>query len=571
MDRHFHDVPIVLPRKDLIPWPGLNSRKRFDPEALEELRASIKEIGIGQPIGVTLQEEPPHWIFAGERRWRASEGILEELPVHIRELTDEQAIKMNLTENIQRNALTPMEEAHGLQRYIEKTQKTQTEVAQEIGKTQGWVSGRIRLLRLPEAMQELFDEGAFTHSQARDLLLPFASLPEKKWEAFGKAVGKAMLKTFKKVGRPLTEEELRAPASKTASAMSGWLDLHNYSVDSTDIFPAYVQIPKERWKTAPPGTVINYLYGEYPNSKSSRAFDMEWWEEEMQLAQAERAHEDERRKMELEEGNLGMGNDGRDLEWTPALGPIPIGTPVPHHKRHLVYSPVNPTPPRPFQEHDRLSLGDQQVRRTGNLWADPSMIPLDKLVLQEGEGGGTWNQPAILCTDSGVYEAAVASLNEKRDALVKRRLARQVMVDIEASKKVSLGKAIPSLLALGTTIDAGEDFFTEAAEQLGITPTWLEYQQEHEEELNDFYPFSWAVGIQEYFAGLMPDSLEAIAQLLVYRLTRSPSGSELNIRENITLSVAFELREKLRQELGTMIELPEWKPTPKKGSDDATE
>lgn len=565
------EIPSSLPWREVIPWPKLNSRTHFEKEGMKELKASLKEVGMGQPIAIKLQPEAPHWIIAGERRWRASKGILKELPVHVLDITFAQAIAMNLTENVQSQSLTAMEEARGMVRLIEETGQTQTEIATTLGKTQGWVSNRIRLLRLPMPIQELFDEGAFTQSQARDLLLPFASLPDPKWEAFGAAVGKALLKTFKKVGRGLTEEELRGPASKTAMAMSGWMDRFDYNVDAQETFNSYILIPQKRWKKAPSGTVINYMYGPYPHQKSTRAFDMEWWEHEMHLATAAKAEEDARRKEEIEEGELGMGGTGKDLEWTPALGPIPIGTDVPYEKRHIVYTPVDPEGPKQYnQNRDTLSHGDAQVTRTGNLWADPALIPSDKLVLQEGAGGGSWHQPVVLCTDFAVYEAAVASLSEKRDALVARRLARQVKADIEASGTVSLAKAIPSLLALGTTIEE-KDFFTEAAVDLGITSTWEGHQNEHEADLNDFDCLSWAVQLQGYLAGLKAAELKSMAQLLVYRLTRSESGSELNVREHITMSVAFELRETLRRELGKTIEIPAWKPEMTKGSEESEE
>ena len=556
------ETPRTLPTKDLKPWPGgLNSRKRFDEDSMEELRTSIEDIGIVQPLGVTLQEKPPHWIFAGERRWRASKGILTELPVHIRNLTEAQAIHMNLTENIQRNALTPMEEAHGLNKYMEKTGKTQTEVAEEFGKTQGWVSGRIRLLRLPKALEDLFDAEAFTQSQARDLILPFASLPDKQWEAFCKALHKALKRKFtKEKFRGLTEEEIREPASKVAMAMSGWLDRHFWNEDKTETFESHTHIPKKRWKDAPSGTVITYLFGQYPHDRSTRAFDMDWWQEQMHIAQVEEEEERQRRKREIEEGDGAIEEGGQDLEWAPSLGPIPIGTFVPHEKRHVVYTPITPNPGEyDYSNRDALAGGDGSVRRVGNLNADPTVIPKDNLVIQDGSGKNQWNQPVVLCTDYAVYEAAVESLITKRDTLVNRRVARQGKADIEASKGIKLAQAIPSLLALGTAFEQ-TDFLTDAAEDLGIENTWSAYSVAREHP-NHHDHFEWVVQMQTYLAGLKKTELDAIAKLLVYRITRSSSGAELDMRGNVRQSAAFELRVKLLKDLGDTLDLPEWKGT----------
>ena len=562
------EPPRTLPWNDLTPWPGLNARTRFDPEELAELAASEREVGIVQPLGVTLQENPPHWIFAGERRWRAAKGIIQDVPVHVRQLTEEQAIAMNLTENIQRKDLTPMEEAHSLERYMEKSGKKQVEVAELLGKTQGWVSNRIRLLRLPKALQDLFDDGAFTQSQARDLILPFASLPDKQWDAFSKAITKALVRKFKKEKRGLTEEEIREPASKVAMAMSGWLDNFFWQQDNNETFDSSTHIPKKRWKDAPSGTVITYLYGEYPHHRSTRAFDMDWWEEQMRLAQAEDTEERERRAREIEEGDGEIEEEGQDLEWTPALGPIPIGTHVPHTKRHIVYKPVTPDPGEyDYSAQDTLSGSDAGVRRIGNLNADPTAIPKDLLVIQDGAGGSQYTQPVVLCTDYAVYEAAVESLTTKRDTLVNRRVVRQAKADIERSKGIKLAQATPSLLALGLAFEQ-KDLLTDAAEDLGIENTWAAYSKAHEDPgVSD--DFEFIVQLQSYLVSLKKTELDAIAKLLVYRLTRSPTGKELYMRRNVRQSVAFELRATLIKDLGETLELPVWIPEMKKGTKDA--
>ena len=116
------------------------------------------------------------------------------------------------------------------------------------------------------------------------------------------------------------------------------------------------------------------------------------------------------------------------------------------------------------------------------------------------------------------------------------------------------------------------DFLTEASEDLEISPTWAEHSGKAASGVagGDFDVLSWAVEIQTYLAGLEKVDLEALAKLLVYRFTRSPYGSELNVRRHVADSVAFEMRVTLLKELAERIELPEWKKasTRKKGSDD---
>ena len=182
----------TLPRDELIPWPGLNPRRHFSDEEIDELRTSLKEDGMVQPIGVKMNAEAPHYVFAGERRLRASEEILSEIPVLVRDISEETALRLALTENIQRSNLSSIEEAWGLQRYLDESKKTQKAVADELGKTQGWVSNRIRLLELPKPIVTMIHEGTIAPALARDTLLRFLKLNKavqpKLWKAIAKEV-----------------------------------------------------------------------------------------------------------------------------------------------------------------------------------------------------------------------------------------------------------------------------------------------------------------------------------------------------------------------------------------------
>jgi len=146
-------------------------RTDFDEEALAELSRSIAEHGVLQPILVRPMPEGAYQIIAGERRWRASRMAgLAEVPVVIRELTDEEAMAAALIENLQREDLNPMEEALGYQQLIDTFGYKQDEVARRLGKSRPTVANALRLLSLPTQVTELVREGRLSSGHARALL-----------------------------------------------------------------------------------------------------------------------------------------------------------------------------------------------------------------------------------------------------------------------------------------------------------------------------------------------------------------------------------------------------------------
>ena len=151
-------------------------RKTIHRQPLEELAASIKANGVIQPIVVRplLQGAvgtATYEIVAGERRWQAAKlAGLVDIPVVIRELTDQQAVAVALIENIQREELTPAEEARALQRLIEEFTLTHQEVAEAVGRSRASVSNLLRLLDLPAEVLALIDTKALSMGHARALL-----------------------------------------------------------------------------------------------------------------------------------------------------------------------------------------------------------------------------------------------------------------------------------------------------------------------------------------------------------------------------------------------------------------
>lgn len=145
-------------------------RKQFSEEAIQTLADSIQQYGMIQPIlvrplGLNYQ------IVAGERRWRAARMLgLDEVPVVIRDLSDEETMAIALIENLQRENLNPMEEAGGYAQLMEKCGMTQEEVAKHVGKSRSAIANSLRLLKLPEQVKALVQDGSLSAGHARALL-----------------------------------------------------------------------------------------------------------------------------------------------------------------------------------------------------------------------------------------------------------------------------------------------------------------------------------------------------------------------------------------------------------------
>ena len=146
-------------------------RKEFDSEALAELADSIAQHGVLQPLLLRPMLSGGYRIVAGERRWRAARMAgLTEVPAVIREMTDSEEMLFALIENLQREDLTPLEEARGYRTLIETQDLTQEEVSQAVGKSRPSVTNALRLLNLPEDIQEMLEKGEITAGHARTLL-----------------------------------------------------------------------------------------------------------------------------------------------------------------------------------------------------------------------------------------------------------------------------------------------------------------------------------------------------------------------------------------------------------------
>lgn len=164
------DINSIAPNPD-------QPRTNFKREELEELSASIQKDGLLQPILVRPLEDGTYQIIAGERRWQASKlAGLQQVPIRVKEASDDKALELALIENIQRSDLNPIEEAYGYRRMMERLNMTQAEVAQAMSKGRSTVANALRLLELPEEAQQLLFEEKITAGHARAIL----SIPTKE-------------------------------------------------------------------------------------------------------------------------------------------------------------------------------------------------------------------------------------------------------------------------------------------------------------------------------------------------------------------------------------------------------
>ena len=146
-------------------------RKHFDEAELNDLSSSIKTHGVLQPILVRPIADGKYEIVAGERRWRAAQRAgLHSIPAVIRELNEVEVLEIAIVENVQRLDLNPIEEAQGFQALIDRFGRTQQEIADAVGKSRPHIANMLRLLQLPDDLQEMVRDGRLSSGHARAIL-----------------------------------------------------------------------------------------------------------------------------------------------------------------------------------------------------------------------------------------------------------------------------------------------------------------------------------------------------------------------------------------------------------------
>ena len=171
-DTHAHRAETRLPIEKLEPNPD-QPRRAFPQEALAELAASIREKGVIQPLIVRKNPRKPdsYEIVAGERRWRAAQiAQLHDVPALIRELDDTEVLELAIIENIQRADLNPVEEAMGYRQLMDRFGHTQERLAEGLSKSRSHIANLLRLLTLPQDIQNWLIDGQLTTGHARALI-----------------------------------------------------------------------------------------------------------------------------------------------------------------------------------------------------------------------------------------------------------------------------------------------------------------------------------------------------------------------------------------------------------------
>jgi ParB family chromosome partitioning protein len=200
---------LEVPVQSLEPNP-FQPRTRLEPARLEELTASIRESGLVQPILARRLAGGRYQIIAGERRWRAAQQAgLTSVPVTLRDVPDDKLLELALVENIQREELSPLEEAQAFHRLQEELELTQEEVARRVGRERSTIANSVRLLRLPAKVRELLAEGRLDAGHARALLA--LERAEQQIELAGEIARRGL--SVREVERRVAL--LRAPGRKT--------------------------------------------------------------------------------------------------------------------------------------------------------------------------------------------------------------------------------------------------------------------------------------------------------------------------------------------------------------------
>src|SRR5438132_5273109 len=162
----YQDVPISAIRPN-----AHQPRRGFDEESLGTLAASIRELGVLQPVLVRPHEDGTFELIAGERRWRAAKRAgLQAVPALVRHADDAVSLEQALVENVQREDLNPLDEASAFQQLVEEFKLTHEELAARVGKSRVAITNALRLFQLPPSIQKLVAEGTLSAGHARALL-----------------------------------------------------------------------------------------------------------------------------------------------------------------------------------------------------------------------------------------------------------------------------------------------------------------------------------------------------------------------------------------------------------------
>jgi ParB family chromosome partitioning protein len=204
--------PAEVDLDSIVPGP-MQPRTHFDEASLQSLAESIRSHGVVQPL-LVRRRDSGFELIAGERRWRAAKlAGLTRVPVVVKEVPDESLLEIALIENIQREDLNPIEEAQAYKKLIETVGLTQEALASRVGRDRSYITNYLRLLRLPDDLQQLVKEGRLSTGHARTLLA--LSHPDQQRRLARQIIdgGLSVRTTEQMVHRMLEEKSSRGPAA----------------------------------------------------------------------------------------------------------------------------------------------------------------------------------------------------------------------------------------------------------------------------------------------------------------------------------------------------------------------
>ncbi len=215
----------MVPVEKVHPNPD-QPRRDFHPESLQDLAASIRSKGIIQPLIVREMGDGDYQIVAGERRWRAAQlAQLHEVPVIVRDLTDEEVLEVAIVENIQRADLNVIEEALAYRQLMDRFGHTQERMAEALARSRSHIANTLRLLQLPDEVQSYLREGKLTAGHARALVpVPNAAELARQIIAKGLTVRQAE-DLARKVGIASSERPSRRQAASEKDADTRALEM----------------------------------------------------------------------------------------------------------------------------------------------------------------------------------------------------------------------------------------------------------------------------------------------------------------------------------------------------------
>lgn len=214
-------------------------RRSFDEESLAELAASIRELGVVQPLTLRLSDDGNYQIIAGERRWRAAKiAGLNSVPAYIRTVSDSEMTEMALIENIQREDLNAIEVALGFKKLIDTYNLTQEKLSERLGKKRATIANHLRLLRLPAEIQLGLRDRIIDMGHARAILA--ISSPKQQLKIYKRILKEGLsVRAVEDIGRRLAEEQNNGNRQSGKTTPNPYKDI---ALNLTDMFKLPVKI-----------------------------------------------------------------------------------------------------------------------------------------------------------------------------------------------------------------------------------------------------------------------------------------------------------------------------------------